>query len=67
MTGGELAYLINRLARLHLATGMTVAVRILDAKHIYGVTRVQVTPVAGSGKQWVDRGRVTLERPDGDE
>jgi hypothetical protein len=50
-------------ANMHQAIGQTVnvkfdhfqvAMRVIAAKTAYGVPRVQVTPVNGTGKAWID-------------
>lgn len=38
--------------------GLTVAVRILDARRNFGRNDVLVTPVTGSGERWIDLARV---------
>lgn len=38
--------------------GLTVPVRIVNAKEAYGCVRFWVEPVGGKGRQWVDAGRV---------
>jgi hypothetical protein len=40
--------------------GLTVTVRIMDAKQAYGQTRYLVTPVTGSGSVWVNSDRVSI-------
>ena len=37
----------------------SVEVQIVDAKRSYGRTLLLVRPVAGSGEQWVEEGRVS--------
>jgi hypothetical protein len=38
---------------------LSVDVAIVDAKRSYGRTLLLVRPVAGSGEQWVEEGRVS--------
>ncbi len=38
---------------------LSVDVMIVDAKRSYGRTLLLVRPVAGSGEQWVEEGRVS--------
>ena len=38
--------------------GITMAVMIHDVKHVYGKTRLHVSPIAGEGKIWIDLDRV---------
>jgi hypothetical protein len=40
--------------------GMTVEVTINYARISYGAVQLEITPVSGSGSQWVDRGSVML-------
>lgn len=41
------------------SAGLTIRVNITDVKQAYGVVRYSVTPVAGSGSQWVNADRVS--------
>ena len=46
--------------------GFQVTMRVLDAKQSYGVPRVQVTPVSGTGTAWIDLTRCSrTEQPEG--
>jgi hypothetical protein len=56
MTIKQLASLIGKQGLLRVES-LHVRVEILDVKEAYGSTRVLITPVNGSGEQWV-----TLER-----
>jgi len=48
-------------ARVHVPCGdLRIECRVVDAKHVYGAARVQVSPVTGTGLQWVDVTRVRL-------
>ena len=40
--------------------GFQVAMRVLDAKTAYGVPRVQVTPISGTGTAWIDVTRCSI-------
>lgn len=39
---------------------LTVAVKILDSRKVYGRIDVLVTPKHGSGEQWIDLARVKV-------
>lgn len=39
-----------------------VQCRILSAKQSYGVFRYQVRPISGTGQQWIDYGRIELDK-----
>jgi hypothetical protein len=41
---------------------LTVECWIKDVKNSYGKPRVLITPVVGSGEQWVEMGRVTVPK-----
>jgi hypothetical protein len=41
---------------------MAVRVIVRDVRHAYGRTHYLVEPVAGSGRQWVDSGRLDIDR-----
>ena len=42
--------------------GMIVDVTIKAAKHVYGTMRYLITPVSGTGSQWVNADRVTIQK-----
>jgi len=41
---------------------LVIRVTVLDAKNSYGQIRLLVTPVTGSGQQWIELGRLVVER-----
>jgi hypothetical protein len=41
---------------------MAVRVIVRDVRNAYGRTHYLVEPVAGSGRQWVDSGRLDVDR-----
>ncbi len=49
---------LNKLGTIRHGS-LIVKVKVLDIKLIYGRTRYQVTPVAGSGEDWIEG--VTLD------
>lgn len=57
-----LVALVGRTGLWSLANGIAVGVRVLDAKHSYGVARVCIEPVHGTGAAWVDLGSVVLDQ-----
>ena len=61
MTTLELQERIGQRARLCVETSLTVVVQIRDARTVYGRTDYLVTPVEGSGEQWVSADRVTVK------
>ena len=62
MNTSQLAKLIGREATLAgRRNEFCTAVRILDAKIVYGCLRYQVTPLQGTGSTWVNAERITLE------
>jgi hypothetical protein len=61
MTTQELAKQIGQTATLAgRRNEFKTAVRILDAKQVYGCLRYQVTPLEGTGSVWVNAERVTF-------
>lgn len=54
----ELAQLVGYRAELPDGYGLLVEVTVLDAGLVYGVKRCLVTPVAGSGRRWVNLDRL---------
>lgn len=54
-----LAALIGRQAKYRVG-GMTFTVTITDVRPRYGVVDVEITPVHGTGKQWVQLTSVEL-------
>lgn len=58
----------NTAKEMIIAVGTLIAVRcgdlevncrVLDVKNAYGQNRLQVTPVKGAGKQWVEMSRIS--------
>ncbi|KLL09883.1 MULTISPECIES: hypothetical protein [Protofrankia] len=58
----DVSWAIGRTATWRPGTvgGIVIEVRIIDVKWSYGQQRAQVTPVAGSGEQWVQCDRLVL-------
>lgn len=56
----ELAKYIGRKGWLRIE-GFNMAVEVKDVRHVWGRIDVLVSPVAGSGDNWVSLERVTLE------
>lgn len=52
MTGRDAAALIGRRATYRTGQ-LFVAVRIVNARTVYGRDDVQIEPIAGDGQQWV--------------
>ena len=61
MTIAQLAQRIGSEATLTIEQ-MAVRVIVRDIRHAYGRTHYLVEPVAGSGRQWVDSGRLDIDR-----
>jgi hypothetical protein len=40
---------------------MTINMRILDTRSVYGRTECLVEPVSGSGQAWVTLGKITVK------
>lgn len=58
MTTKEKLSMIDSLASVLLENSLSVQVKILDVRDSFGRTDILVTPVCGSGQQWVDMQRV---------
>jgi len=56
----EMGQAIGRMAWVN-QNGLTILVRVENAKLSYGSVRYLVTPVSGTGSVWVDAGRVSFE------
>ena len=56
----ELASKIGAIGTLDSRSDFSPEVAVIDAKISYGQLRYLVSPVAGSGKVWVDSSRVTF-------
>ena len=67
MTAANLAVFVGCTGNLDVATAggsLAVRVHIIDARRVWNRTDYLVTPVAGTGQQWVSADRVTeLETP----
>lgn len=59
-THNQMAMAVGRVAAIR-ENGLTILVRVLDAKTAYSVVRLLVTPVSGQGQAWVNAERVILE------
>jgi hypothetical protein len=55
-TANEMGKLIGQIGTVKYGQ-IEVAVEVLDVKQAYGQTRVMVTPVNGSGTEWIDTRR----------
>lgn len=44
---------VGERAKVKLKNGLVMEVRVLEQKFTYGKSRYLITPVAGSGKVWV--------------
>jgi hypothetical protein len=55
---GEVAKLIGKERTFKTAEGLSIRVRVLDARQSYGRTELLVEPVTGSGQAWVTAKRV---------
>lgn len=58
-TTRTLSPLVGQRGRLPMGDSMMVDVEVMDARVVYGQTQVSVSPVAGTGRMWVDAGRVS--------
>ncbi len=61
MNALELSKAIGQHATVRLEQTLFVSVSILDAKKVYGTIRYLITPVSGTGSQWVNADRVTIQ------
>lgn len=59
MTVLELTQRIGQLGSIPV-NGLTVYVHIMDGKVSYGTPRYLITPVSGTGSQWVNADRVSV-------
>jgi hypothetical protein len=58
MTARELYDWIGAVRGLRTREGFTVLVQVIDARHTYGRTQVQVSPLRGQGRAWVEADRL---------
>ena len=61
MSRWDLPEIMHRTGRI-LLSGLEVAVHVKAAKTVFGERRALISPVAGSGEQWVPLKRVRLDR-----
>ena len=57
MTTTEMMPVIGQIVVLRCES-MEVHCKVTDVKHVWGKARLLVTPMAGTGEQWVELGRV---------
>lgn len=53
MTSNTLKENVGKTMQWMLGTKVSVNVRILDAREVFGRADLRITPVSGSGEQWV--------------
>lgn len=56
----ELATYIGKDGHLNL-DGLTIQVKVTDARPRYGRIDLEITPVNGTGSRWVESSRVRLD------
>ena len=56
-----LATAINREGLLQV-DGLRIQVKVTDVRQVFGRIDYEVTPTQGSGSQWVESSRVTLDQ-----
>ena len=47
---------------VYKTSGMTIPVKILDCRKIWGRVDCLITPVGGAGQQWVEKRKLQLDR-----
>ena len=57
MTVTEMAPIVGRTVEVRFES-VTIACRVLDAKTAWNRGRLLIEPVAGTGRQWVETGRI---------
>lgn len=62
MTAREAKQLLGSTGSLATLDGLTVDVKILDVREVYGRVDFLVTPVAGSGQVWKQAGNVKVSK-----
>ncbi len=62
MTAREAATYINKEGILTTEGSLGIAVRILDARKVYGRIDVLVMPISGEGETWVSESRIQWEK-----
>lgn len=60
MTTKTAIEIIGKEADLYL-DGLTIKVKIVDARYVFGRDDVQVQPLAGCGVKWVSRDSINLK------
>lgn len=59
MTANEMIPAVGQLVLVRMEQ-VTVQCQVMNVKHVYGRTRLQIHPVCGTGLQWVECDRVTV-------
>jgi hypothetical protein len=62
MTHNQLAAFVGRRGYLRVSPALAVIVRVTDARTAYGSTQLEIEPVQGQGRAWVDAGRLTFSQ-----
>ena len=64
MNALELAAYIGKAGTLHNASGvlgLSFDVRVVNARISYGGLQLEIEPIAGTGKRWVEARKVALQ------
>jgi hypothetical protein len=54
MTTSQSSELIGKTGTLMTRDGLLFTVKIVDVKNSYGIDRLKISPVSGSGETWVN-------------
>jgi hypothetical protein len=65
LTAQEMSKLVGAHVYLEPLPGFQVQCRVTNAKTSYGVKRLEIEPLAGEGRAWVNLTRVKLCYPGG--
>jgi hypothetical protein len=66
MTARELAALIGTHVYLEPSPGLRFECVVVNAKTSYGVRKVEIAPIAGHGRAWVNLASTRPTQPEGE-
>lgn len=64
MTASEMSAAIGTLVYLEAVPGLRVLCLITNAKSSYGKQRLEIVPLRGTGKAWVNAASVSASAPE---
>lgn len=62
MTATEMIPAVGQTVNLR-AEGLLILCNVTDVKFVWGKPRLEITPVSGTGRRWVELSSISVELP----